>query len=127
VERDRVVGYVAAMTDDEARTLWAEGRGNPLTHEQSRRAALAAKAAQLQAIPRDANGALGSMQAAADAINARLGNPQPARPQQPEPVQQMGFTANRAQGAAGGSDWAPINERDRNKQKISDILRQRNP
>ena len=27
----------------------------------------------------------------------------------------------------GGSDWAPINERDRNKQKISDILQRRQP
>jgi len=125
VDRDRVMGYVAAMTDDESRAFWAEARGNPLTREQSLQRSLASKTAQLQAVPRDANGALGSMQAVADAINARMGNPQPAPPQPaPEPVQQ-GFGVNRGQ-SAGGSDWAPpINQRDLNKAKISDILNNR--
>jgi hypothetical protein len=51
---------------------------------------------------------------------------EPAQPQpQPEPVQQQGvFQVNRAQGGSS-SDWAPVNERDRNTQKIADIRAQR--
>jgi hypothetical protein len=83
------------------------------------RNSIAAKAAQLQAVPRDANGALGSMQAAIDAT----GGPTPlAQPATPEPVaQQGGWAPNRAQGASS-SDFVPITESDRNKALITDIL-----
>jgi hypothetical protein len=100
-----------------------------LTPEQAMRRNLAEKTAQLQAVPRDHNGPLGGMQAASDAIDQRRGNPHQQPPQsQPEPVapqQPPGFAPNRAQSAAGGSDWVPINERDLNNQKISDILNRR--
>jgi hypothetical protein len=61
-------------------------------------------------------------QGIAAAVAART-NPQPAPPQ-PEPAAPQGFSSNRAQGASS-SDWAPINERDRNRQKINDIMQGR--
>jgi hypothetical protein len=58
-----------------------------------------------------------------DITQASGPNPQPAPPQ-PEPAAPQGFSSNRAQGASS-SDWAPINERDRNRQKINDIMQGR--
>jgi hypothetical protein len=120
--RQAIKEHVRTMPAGELNDLVAQVRPEAMDV----RASIAAKTTALQSVARDHNGPLGSMQSAADAINARFGNSQPQQPQ-PEPAAPQGFTANRAQGAAGGSDWAPINERDRNKQKISDILQRRQP
>jgi hypothetical protein len=80
---------------------------------------LAAKAGQLQAVPRDENGSLGAWQAAVDATGGPAELPQPAQPEQTGPHP---FAPNRGQGGAGG-DWTPpVAERDLNNQLIADIL-----
>jgi hypothetical protein len=119
--RQAISEHVRAMPAGELNDLVAQVRPEAMDV----RASIAAKANRLESVVRDENGALGSIQAAADAINQRLGNPQ--QPQQPEPAapqQPPGFAPNRAQGAAG--DWTPpINERQVNADKIARIRAER--
>jgi hypothetical protein len=135
MDRERIVGLLAAMTDDEFRQLAAEARPPTPTDPASARASIAAKAQAMWDTPRDHNGPTGpgSFAAAAAARGpARqpppelTPQPQPAPPQPQQPTAPTGFSTNRAQGASS-SDWAPVNERDLNKQKISDILQRRQP
>jgi hypothetical protein len=105
VERDRVIGYLAAMTDDEYAALSAEARPPEPTNPVTARASIAAKAGQLLNLPRDENGAVGAWAAT---VAARAPRPTP----QPEPPTQQGFTANRAQGASGDGPPAPANNSD---------------
>jgi hypothetical protein len=121
VDRDRVVGYLAAMTDDEFRAVQAEARESNLP--LVRRSSFAEKCGQLADITARCTDGNGYTAGIADAAAAR-DNPQPPEPQ-PEPVaQQGGFQVNRGQ-SSGGSDFVPINERDLNTQKIADIRAQR--
>jgi hypothetical protein len=108
MDRDRAVGYVAAMTDDEYRQFTAEARPPTPTDPVSARASIAAKTGQLLNVVRDENGAVGAWSAVVNAAAARQPAPQPAP--QPEPPAQQGFTANRAQGASGDGPPAPVQQ-----------------
>ena len=86
----------------------------------ARRSSFARKCGQLADLA-EAAGGQGQQGGFAAALNARGVPTMPELPQpQPEPVQQ-GFQINRAQGASA-SDPPPINTKDVNKQRISDIL-----
>jgi hypothetical protein len=123
-----VESRLARMSDDDWHALVKRVRppaepAPPMTREQALKGSLTAKAGQLWDITQrcaDGNGYTAGIR---DAMTAR---DQPApQPQQPEPMQPKGFSANRAQGASSDNSWAPLNERDRNSQKISDILNNR--
>jgi hypothetical protein len=120
-----IEGHIANLSAPALDALVEKVRGQAPptpTREQAMRRTLAEKTAQLQAVPRDHNGALGSMQAAIEATGGATPLPQPATP---EPVaQQGGWAPNRAQGASS-SDFVPISESDRNKALITDILNSR--
>lgn len=106
MERDRVIGYLAAMTDDEYAAVTAEARSSapirPGDTAAVRRSIAAAAQAMLQT-PRDHNGptAAGSFAAA---VAARQPAPQPQPEQPPTP---QGYAANRAQAGAGSSGTSP--------------------
>jgi hypothetical protein len=83
VERDRVIGYLAAMTDDEYAAVQAEARGHPAApapikpgDTASVRRSIAAAARAMWETPRDHNGptAAGSF---ASAVAARQPEPHP--------------------------------------------------
>jgi len=127
-----VIGYVAAMTDDEARAVWTEARTGTapaMTRDQRQRASLTAKAGHLWDLSqrcRDGNGYTAGMSDAAAALD-RPASPEASGSDFSEPAPQTGFQINRAQGASGGSDWAPVRQEDVNSQRISDILNNRRP
>jgi hypothetical protein len=81
VERDRIVGYLAALADDEYAALSAEARTHPATPAPIRpgdtasvRRSVAAKSADLLSIPKDRNGPTGPGGFAA-AVAARAPKP----------------------------------------------------
>jgi hypothetical protein len=77
VDRDRVIGYLAALTDQEYAALQSEARPPaPIAPGDTAavRKSLAAKSAQLLAVERDANGTIGGWSAT---VAARQPAPQP--------------------------------------------------
>jgi hypothetical protein len=111
VDRDRIVGYLAALTDDEYRNLSAEARANPTAaplspidqariEAEQRNAGMAAKARQLSDLATQsderARGRINLAPTTADRAAAEAeGQAAAAEPQQPQ-----GFSPNRAQGAS---------------------------
>ena len=113
MDRDRVVSYLAAMTDDEFNALQADARAQPHPLAQVR-ASVAAKAAQLAAQPRTASG----YRPPTTPESAGAENPAPEPQPEPEPP---GFTPNRGQAFAGNSA-APPAQPQSVKQSIADQL-----
>lgn len=99
--RDRLVGMLSAMTDEEFRQVAAEARG-PASVRQS----LSAKASQLAAITEQCRDGNGYTAGIADAAAARGPAWQPP-PEPPQP-QPPGWAPNRAQAHSGsGTDPVP--------------------
>ena len=134
VWNDAVGQHIAGLSQDDYDAMVATFRPQanpapaPAVDESNlplaRRSSFAEKCGVLADITARCTDGNGYTAGIADAAAAR-DNPQPPEPQ-PQPFQQTtGYSVNRAQGAAGGSDWAPIKERDLNTQKIADIRAQR--
>jgi len=122
--RHAIREHVRAMPAGELNDLVAQVR----PEAADVRASIAAKTAQLQSVPRDHNGPLGSMQAAQAAIDARGGNPQPPAPPETEPVAQQGptpFAINRGQSQSSSGAPMPETEKNRNARLIGDQLMKR--
>jgi hypothetical protein len=89
VDRDRLIGMLSAMTDDEFRQLAAEARPPEPTDPVSARQSIAHKAGQLWNVARDENGPIGSM-AVATAARATQAPP-PVESSQFVPPQDTGY------------------------------------
>ena len=102
MDRDRVVSYLAAMTDDELHALQADARAQP-THPLAQvRQSVAAKAAQLAAQPRTASGF-------SPPVRSLTGEPEP-QPTPEQPAAQGTSAPNRGQGYAGSSAVPPVKQ-----------------
>lgn len=112
MDRDRIVGYLAALTDDEYRSLSAEARANPTAaplspvdqarmEAERRRADFADKARQLSGLAAQsderARGRIDLAPTQADRAAAEAERQAAAA----EPQQPQGFLPNRGQGASG--------------------------
>jgi hypothetical protein len=91
--------YISSMSSEDFAALAA--RRQPSTPTEAR-ASIARKSADLLAVERDANGAVGGWAAS---VAAR--QPQPTSPQPEPPAPQPGFAPNRAQSGAGSGGTSP--------------------
>lgn len=111
MDRNRVVSYLAAMTDDEFAALQADARAQP-THPLAQvRASVAAKVAQLAAQPRTASGfppATTPEPEPQELFNA-LNNGASAAPE--PPAAQGTWAVNRGQGYAGNGGAVPVQQK----------------
>jgi hypothetical protein len=82
MDRSRIVGYLAALTDDEFRSVTGEARGSDPANV---RASIAEKAAAMAATPRDHNGSLVAGIADIAAARAPQAPPEPVEPPPPQP------------------------------------------
>jgi hypothetical protein len=117
-----IEGHIANLSAPALDALVEKVRGQAPpapTREQAMRRTLAEKTAQLQAVPKDHNGTIGSMQAAIDATGGPAPLPQPATP-----AVQQAFAPNRAQGASSDSPPA-LTEKQINSQKIAALRAER--
>jgi hypothetical protein len=118
-----IEGHVANLSPAALGALVEKVRGQAPpapTREQAMRRTLAEKTAQLQAVPKDHNGTIGSMAAAAAAFEPA--QPQPAAS---APAASQGFFAqNRAQSASSDSPPA-LTEKQINDQKIAALRAER--
>jgi hypothetical protein len=108
--------YLRELPDDQWDDLTSRVR-------LQRPATFSEKAGQLWDLTQQCVDGNGYTRGMSDAMAARDQQPQPPEPVAPQ--QPPGFAPNRAQAASGGSDWAPINDRDLNRQKIADIRAQK--
>jgi hypothetical protein len=110
MDRDRVIGYLAALTDDEYAAVQAESRTQPAPPAPIRpgdtagvRRSLAAAAQAMWETPRDHNGpTAGGSFAAAAAARATQAAPQPEQPPAPHR-----YAVNRAQSSQAGAGTPP--------------------
>jgi hypothetical protein len=110
VDRDRIVGYIAALTDDEYAQLAHEARANPTaapldpvtqarTEAERRQASLAEKTRQLANIRPD-NGYVTPLNLAPTMADRAAAEAQRQAAAAEEPQQPQGLKPNRAQGAS---------------------------
>jgi hypothetical protein len=108
VDRDRVVGYLAALTDDEFQTLSTESRalppdpvGRARAEAERRRTGLAEKTQQLQSLPRD-DGYVQPITLPPTLTEYAAAEAERQAAAAAEPQQPQGFLPNRGQGQSGG-------------------------